>query len=133
MLSTEKRLTNVLDGTLKNFLSYLLNTRDEFSNELSDTYSQKERYEFIYSCSLNTIDEYIHNKDYTILLSLSTLSIFNLFKENFRLRMFERILIKTDYISDKTQTIIDEFSCLKESLNGFQKNDIMENLASTTN
>lgn len=131
-LSIKKRIENTLDATIRNFLSYMLKNKEEFSNQLCCDYSEDERNEFIYNCALNTIDEYILNKEYTILLSISTLSIIRLFKENFMLRMFERNKLCIN-VGKTTMEIIEEFSCLKDNLSDVQKNNIMKNLASTIN
>jgi hypothetical protein len=119
-----KKQVNTLDATLRNFLSYMLSTRGKYLEELSHDYSEKERYEFIYNCVLNTIDEYIFKHRYSISSNISTKSLIRLFDENFMLRQFERNDISKD-VSIKTQEIIRLFSFLKEPLNDEDKNNIM--------
>lgn len=131
MLTIEKRLKNTLNYTINNFLSFLLKSRDEFSKMLCENYTKKEKYEFIYNCALNTIDEYISEDKCTLSLDLSTLSIINLFKENFRLEMFEKIKANNKYVPKSTKNLICEFSCIKENLSNVEKNNIMRKLAST--
>ena len=46
-LFKKKIKKNALNDTLRNFLSYMLYNRDEYVKELSQEYSEKERYEFI--------------------------------------------------------------------------------------
>lgn len=126
-LFKKKIKKNALNDTLRNFLSYMLYNRDEYVKELSQEYSEKERYEFIYNCVLNTIDEYIHtHKNYNSLF-VSSGKIIRLFKENFMLRQFERNSLSVD-IPDSTKEIIKEFSYLKETLNNIDKNYIIANV-----
>ncbi|MGN1012858.1 MAG: hypothetical protein ACI4ON_03400 [Clostridia bacterium] len=126
-LFKKKIKKNALNDTLRNFLSYMLYNRDEYVKELSQEYSEKERYEFIYNCVLNTIDEYIHtHKSYNSLF-VSSGKIIRLFKENFMLRQFERNSLSVD-IPDSTKEIIKEFSYLKETLNNIDKNYIIANV-----
>lgn len=126
MFLFKKRKSN-LDSTLRNFLSYLLEKRDSYVLELSHEYSLEERYDFIYNCALNTIDEYINSyKNYNQLF-ISTKSLIRLFKENFMLRQFERNDISVN-ISKKTESIIKEFGYLKSSLSNSDKNYIIQNV-----
>lgn len=127
VLIKKGKQTSVLDITLRNFLSYMLSSRDKFCNELSNEYTDKEKFIFIYNCALNTIDEYIHNHDTFLLSYISTRSITNLFKENFLLRQFERNEINIS-ISQKTKNIIKEFKYLQEDLNQLDKNYIIRNV-----
>ncbi len=125
-LKSKSRVNN-LDNTLRNFLSFMLSNYQKYSDKLSSEYSKKERYNFIYNCALNTIDEYIANKRYQKKLSFTTKNITDLFKENFILRQFERNDISVD-ISPETSKIIDEFKYLKEELSNTDKNYIMKNV-----
>ena len=60
-----------LNMTLRNFLSYMLEYKEKFSNKLSKEYSESERYSFIYSCALNTIDEFLHEHKRTLSVIIS--------------------------------------------------------------
>lgn len=122
-----KKKGSSLNSTLRNFLSYMLDNREKYAQELSYEYSERERYEFIYNCTLNTIDEYIHNHKDSNPLFITSRSLISLFKENFMLRQFERNNISVE-ISQKTRQIIKEFSYLKEDLNNLDKNYIMANV-----
>ena len=119
----EKKLTM----TLRNFLSYMLEYKDKFSNKLSKEYSESERYSFIYSCALNTIDEFLHEHKRTLSVIISSQQIISLFKENFMLRHFERVEISLS-LSEQQKKIIDQFKFLKENLNCQDKNYIIQNV-----
>ena len=113
--------------TLRNFLSYMLEYKEKFSNKLSKEYSESERYSFIYSCALNTIDEFLHEHKRTLSVIISSQQIISLFKENFMLRHFERVEISLS-LSEQQKKIIDQFKFLKENLNCQDKNYIIQNV-----
>ena len=116
-----------LNMTLRNFLSYMLEYKEKFSNKLSKEYSESERYSFIYSCALNTIDEFLHEHKRTLSVIISSQQIISLFKENFMLRHFEREEISLS-LSEQQKKIIDQFKFLKENLNCQDKNYIIQNV-----
>ena len=116
-----------LNMTLRNFLSYMLEYKEKFSNKLSKEYSESERYSFIYSCALNTIDEFLHEHKRTLSVIISSQQIISLFKENFMLRHFERVEISLS-LSEQQKKIIDQFKFLKENLNCQDKNYIIQNV-----
>ena len=116
-----------LNMTLRNFLSYMLEFKEKFSNKLSKEYSESERYSFIYSCALNTIDEFLHEHKRTLSVIISSQQIISLFKENFMLRHFERVEISLS-LSEQQKKIIDQFKFLKENLNCQDKNYIIQNV-----
>ena len=116
-----------LNMTLRNFLSYMLEYKEKFSNKLSKEYSESERYSFIYSCALNTIDEFLHEHKRTLSVIISSQQIISLFKENFMLRHFERVEIALS-LSEQQKKIIDQFKFLKENLNCQDKNYIIQNV-----
>lgn len=116
-----------LNMTLRNFLSYMLEYKEKFSNKLSKEYSESERYSFIYSCALNTIDEFLHEHKRTLSVIISSQQIISLFKENFMLRHFERVDISLS-LSEKQRKIIDQFKFLKENLNCQDKNYVIKNV-----
>ena len=116
-----------LNMTLRNFLSYMLEYKEKFSNKLSKEYSESERYSFIYSCALNTIDEFLHEHKRTLSVIISSQQIISLFKENFMLRHFERVEISLS-LSEPQKKIIDQFKFLKENLNCQDKNYIIQNV-----
>lgn len=116
-----------LNMTLRNFLSYMLEYKEKFSNKLSKEYSESERYYFIYSCALNTIDEFLHEHKRTLSVIISSQQIISLFKENFMLRHFERVEISLS-LSEQQKKIIDQFKFLKENLNCQDKNYIIQNV-----
>ena len=116
-----------LNMTLRNFLSYMLEYKEKFSNKLSKEYSESERYSFIYSCALNTIDEFLHEHKRTLSVIISSQQIISLFKENFMLRQFERVEISLS-LSEQQKKIIDQFKFLKENLNCQDKNYIIQNV-----
>ena len=116
-----------LNITLRNFLSYMLEYKEKFSNKLSKEYSESERYSFIYSCALNTIDEFLHEHKRTLSVIISSQQIISLFKENFMLRHFERVEISLS-LSEQQKKIIDQFKFLKENLNCQDKNYIIQNV-----
>ena len=116
-----------LNMTLRNFLSYMLEYKEKFSNKLSKEYSESERYSFIYSCALNTIDEFLHEHKRTLSVIISSQQIISLFKENFMLRHFEWVEISLS-LSEQQKKIIDQFKFLKENLNCQDKNYIIQNV-----
>lgn len=116
-----------LNMTLRNFLSYMLEYKEKFSNKLSKEYSESERFSFIYSCALNTIDEFLHEHKRTLSVIISSQQIISLFKENFMLRHFERVEISLS-LSEQQKKIIDQFKFLKENLNCQDKNYIIQNV-----
>ena len=116
-----------LNMTLRNFLSYMLEYKEKFSDKLSKEYSESERYSFIYSCALNTIDEYLHEHKRTLSVIISSQQIISLFKENFMLRHFERVDISLS-LSEQQKKIIEQFKFLKENLNCQDKNYVIKNV-----
>lgn len=116
-----------LNMTLRNFLSYMLEYKEKFSNKLSKEYSESERYSFIYSCALNTIDEFLHEHKRTLSVIISSQQIISLFKENFMLRHFERVEISLS-LSEQQKKIIDQFKFLKENLDSKDKNYVIKNV-----
>lgn len=116
-----------LNMTLRNFLSYMLEYKEKFSNKLSKEYSESERYSFIYSCALNTIDEFLHEHKRTLSVIISSQQIISLFKENFMLRHFERVEISLS-LSEQQKKIIDQFKFLKENLDSQDKNYVIKNV-----
>lgn len=124
----DKMRKNKIDILLKKFLSFLLEHKEKFYNELAEKYSDDELInEIIYSCALNTIDEYITQSE--------RITIFDLFEENFRIRNFEFNGLTVE-LTESTLKIINQFECLKSALNDNQKNHIMQEvnniIASTT-
>ena len=105
----------------------MLEYKEKFSNKLSKEYSESERYSFIYSCALNTIDEFLHEHKRTLSVIISSQQIISLFKENFMLRHFERVEISLS-LSEQQKKIIDQFKFLKENLNCQDKNYIIQNV-----
>ena len=116
-----------LNMTLRNFLSYMLEYKEKFSNKLSKEYTESERYSFIYSCALNTIDEYLLEHKRTLSVIISSQQIISLFKENFMLRHFERVDISLS-LSEQQKKIIEQFKFLKENLNCQDKNYVIKNV-----
>ena len=116
-----------LNMTLRNFLSYMLEYKEKFSDKLSKEYSESERYSFIYSCALNTIDEYLHEHKRTLSVIISSQQIISLFKENFMLRHFERVDISLS-LSEQQKKIIEQFKFLKENLNCQDTNYVIKNV-----
>ncbi len=118
-----KKVRN-LNITLRNFLSYMLDNVDNFSNELSKEYSESERRDFVYNCTVNTISEFLNNGKTYIIPKIATVRIQQLFQENFKLRQFytpEQIL----YVSKLTKNIIMMFESLRLPLDNKDKNDVM--------
>lgn len=124
----DKMRKNKIDIVLKKFLSFLLEHKEKFYNELAKKYYDDELInEIIYSCALNTIDEYITQSE--------RITIFDLFEENFRIRNFEFNGLTVE-LTESTLKIINQFECLKSALSDNQKNHIMQEvnniIASTT-
>lgn len=118
-----KKVRN-LNITLRNFLSYMLDNVDNFSNELSKEYSESERRDFVYNCTVNTISEFLNNGKTYIIPKIATVRIQQLFQENFKLRQFytpEQILC----VSKLTKNIIMMFESLRLPLDNKDKNDVM--------
>lgn len=118
-----KKVRN-LNITLRNFLSYMLDNVDNFSNELSKEYSESERRDFVYNCTVNTISEFLNNGKIYIIPKIATVRIQQLFQENFKLRQFytpEQILC----VSKLTKNIIMMFESLRLPLDNKDKNDVM--------
>lgn len=118
-----KKVRN-LNITLRNFLSYMLDNVDNFSNELSKEYSESERRDFVYNCTVNTISEFLNNRKTYIIPKIATVRIQQLFQENFKLRQFytpEQILC----VSKLTKNIIMMFESLRLPLDNKDKNDVM--------
>ena len=121
-----KNNSKKIDITLRNFLGYLLCTKDDFANELSKEYSIEERNIFIYNCAINTIFEYMQTHNTYLLPKLASLDIQKLFKTNFILRIFQEESYDETQIENSTKEIIKEFKCLKENLNDNQKNELLD-------
>ena len=121
-----KNNSKKIDITLRNFLGYLLCTKDDFANELSKEYSIEERNIFIYNCAINTIFEYMQTHNTYLLPRLSSLNMQKLFKENFLLRMFQEESYDENQISSSTKEIIQEFNHIKKNLNSKEKNELLD-------
>ncbi|MBO5477720.1 MAG: hypothetical protein J6A15_08225 [Clostridia bacterium] len=129
MLLKRKKKAKIskLDVTLKNYLSYMLDNVDKFSNELSHEYSPYERREFVYNCTINTVLEFIQKGRSFIIPQISTVQIIQDFKNNYMLRIFYEPEIKPN-MSGVTQEIVKKFEALKLNLSATDKNDVMSSV-----
>lgn len=111
---------NRVDYTLKRFLSFMLDNKEDYSKVFPEYLKDVEKNELIYNCAMNTIDEYLDRtqsgRDY--------IDIFELFKENFRITCFENCTLSVK-VSDKTLKIIEQFEYLKYPLSKPEKSNIM--------
>lgn len=111
---------NKVDYTLKKFLSFMLDNKENYSKVFPEYLKDVERNEYIYNCAINTIDEYFDRTQ----SCKASIDIFDLFKENFKIKCFEKCTLSVN-VSDKTLKIIEQFEYLKYPLSKPERNNIM--------